>query len=307
MTAPLPTSTALRDTLPGAAGSVSAAAMFYDHHAAVAWLRRGLRGAAHVNPRLAARAATALFCTPLPPKFAARRTAVPAGFAVEQWPFEQASLTLYRPRTAPAQAPVALLAHGWGGHGLQWAALAQRLLAHGLAPVMLDFPAHGRSAGWRTSLPQFARALDYVAQRLAPHSLVAHSLGATAAAFARTRGLAVQRLVLAAPAGSPLGYTRGFATVFGIGETVRAAMQQRIEATQAVLMEQFEAAALAPRLTGPTLVVHDQSDRVNPVADGRLYATAAQSRLLETQGLGHRRLMADPAVLDQISAFVARA
>jgi pimeloyl-ACP methyl ester carboxylesterase len=287
-----------------AAPASHAAAAFYEQHAATRWLRGSLQGMQRLSPGLAARAAQALFCTPLPPKLAARRLAVPAGWTVQRWPFERASLTLYRPHTPPPDAPVVLLAHGWGGHGLQWSALAQRLLERGLAPVLLDFPAHGRSDGWRATLPQFARALDYVAHRLAPHALVAHSLGATAAAYACTRAALVQRLVLAAPAGSPLNFTRGFAAVFGLTEAARSAMQQRIESSEAVLMAQFEAAALAPRLACPVLVVHDQDDRVNPVSDGRLYAEAPAARLVVTRGLGHRRLLADAAVIEQIAAFV---
>ena len=179
---------------PMAAAAPSAAAVFYDTHVATRWLRRGLGGMQRVAPGWAAHVAQALFCTPLPPKWASRRLAVPGGFDVLRWPFEGASLVLYRPRAAAAGMPVVLLAHGWGGSGLQWSALAEGLLARGLAPVMLDFPAHGRADGWRSNLPQFNRALEYVIQRLGVEcgplrAVVAHSLGATAAAMACARGL----------------------------------------------------------------------------------------------------------------------
>lgn len=114
-------------------------------------------------------AAQALFCTPLPPKWVSRRQAAPRGFEVSCWPFEGVSLVLYRPRAVTPDAPVVLRVHGWGGSGLQWSALAEPLLAQGFAPVMLDFPAHGRAEGWRSNLPQFNRALEYVIQRLVLH------------------------------------------------------------------------------------------------------------------------------------------
>lgn len=300
---------------PASPAATSAAALFYDTHAATRWLRRGLGGMQRVSPGWAARAAQALFCTPLPPKWASRRQAVPRGFEVSRWPFEGVSLVLYRPRAVASDAPVVLLVHGWGGSGLQWSALAEPLLAQGFAPVMLDFPAHGRAEGWRSNLPQFNRALEYVIQRLgAPgeqgprplRAVVAHSLGATAAAMACARGAAVQRLVLAAPAGSPLGYLQVFAAVFGLGDTARTAMQLRIESEEAMLMAAWEAHALAPRLALPTLVVHDQQDRVNPFGDGQAYAgLAPQARLFSTSGLGHRRPLRDVQVLAEVTGFVA--
>ena len=296
---------------PMAAAAPSAAAVFYDTHVATRWLRRGLGGMQRVAPGWAAHVAQALFCTPLPPKWASRRLAVPGGFDVLRWPFEGASLVLYRPRAAAAGMPVVLLAHGWGGSGLQWSALAEGLLARGLAPVMLDFPAHGRADGWRSNLPQFNRALEYVIQRLGVEcgplrAVVAHSLGATAAAMACARGAAAERLVLAAPAGSPLTYLRGFAAVFGLGEAVRGAMQLRIESEEAMLMSACEAGALAPRLAMPTLVVHDEEDRINPFSDGQAYAELApRARLFRTSGLGHRRPLRDAQVLAEVMEFVA--
>jgi len=302
-------------SVPVTASAGSAAAVFYDTHAATRWLRRGLGGMQRVSPGWAARAAQALFCTPLPPKWASRRQAVPAGFEVRHWPFEGASLALYRRGDTAPGMPTVLLVHGWGGSGLQWSALADGLLARGLAPVMLDFPAHGRAEGWRSNLPQFNRALEYVVQRLSAEcaggprplrAVVAHSLGATAAAMACARGASVQRLVLTAPAGSPLTYLSGFAAVFGLGEVALRAMQLRIESDEAMLMTAWEAGALAPRLTMPTLVVHDEQDRINPFSDGQAYAELApQARLFSTRGLGHRRPLSDAQVLAEVEEFVA--
>jgi pimeloyl-ACP methyl ester carboxylesterase len=111
------------------------------------------------------RAAVRLFATPLPPKWLQRRTPWDADWHVEQWPFEEASLTLYAQPVAP-HAPVALLVHGWGGHAGQLQPLAEALAQHGLRPVLLEMPAHGRSAGTTSNLPQFARAIEYAVGRL---------------------------------------------------------------------------------------------------------------------------------------------
>jgi len=260
-------------------------------------------------PALGVRAAVRLFCTPLPPKWLQRRRGWDASWRMEPWRFEDCTLTVYAPAAAP-HAPVALLVHGWGGHAGQMLPLANALAAQGLRPVLVDMPAHGRSAGSTSTLPQFARATEYVVQRLQHEGhtvqvLAAHSLGASAAAYAVARGLPVQQLVLVAPPASPRAYTRYFAQVFGLSEPTRAAMQKRIEAREGVLMQQFEPAAAGPRIGVPTLVVHDRGDRINAFADGEAYARAiAHGHLVATDGLGHRKVLKDEAVLDRVAAFV---
>jgi len=259
-------------------------------------------------PGLAVRAAGRLFATPLPPRWLQRSGHWDARWKISHWRFEDAQLTLYAPAAAP-QAPLALLVHGWGGHARQLLPLADALAQQGLRPVLLEMPAHGRSAGGTSNLPQFARAIDYSIACLQQQGdtvavLAAHSLGANAAAYAVSRGVPVQRLVLLAPPASPRAYTRYFAQVFGLSEGTRAAMQQRIEAQEGILMQQFEPRAVAPRIRVPTLVVHDRGDRINAFADGQAFAHAIQgARLLPTEGLGHRRILKDPAVLAQVAVF----
>src|SRR6185369_14360175 len=205
--------------------------------------------------------------------------------------------------------PVVLLVHGWGGDARQMLPLAEALAQQGLRPVLLEMPAHGRSAGTVSNLPQFARAIEYVAARLQQQghrlrAVVAHSLAANAAAYAAGRGLAAERLVLLAPPASPREYTRLFASVFGLTETTRAAMQKLIEAREGVLMPQFEPAAVGPRIPMPTLVVHDRGDSINAFADGVAYAHAIRdAQFVATQGLGHRKILKDARVLGQVAIF----
>jgi len=277
-------------------------------------LRWGLGASQRVWPSLGVRAASRVFRTPLPPKWFYRRQGPGPEWRRETWAFEQAGLGLYHlasQASAVDETPVVLLVHGWGGHAGQMLPLAQAIAAEGLRPVLLELPAHGRSAGWASNLPQFARAIDYVAARLsadghALRSVVAHSLGANALAYAAARGLPAERLVLLAPPASPREYTRYFAQVFGLSEGTRAAMQRRIEAREGILMPQFEPASVGPRIARPTLIVHDRDDRVNRFADGEAFRDAiADARLVATQGWGHRRILQEAQVTDRVRAFVA--
>jgi pimeloyl-ACP methyl ester carboxylesterase len=291
--------------------AVDATAGYYQASASLRLFRVLLGASQKLWPALAVRAAARLFATPLPPKWLQRKGAWDASWQIAHWPFEEVELTLYAQPAAP-HGPVALLVHGWGGHARQMLQLADTLAQQGYRPVLLEMPAHGRSRGSWSNLPQFARAIDYAIGRLQQEGhrvglLAGHSLGANAAAYAMSRGLAVDKLVLLAPPASPRAYTRYFAQVFGLSEATRAAMQRRIEASEGVLMQHFDARAVAPRITVPTLVVHDRDDRINAFADGRAYAHAIQgAQLVATEGLGHRRLLKEPGVLAQVAVFATR-
>lgn len=291
--------------------AVDVTAGYYQASVGLRLFRFALGTSQKVWPALAVRAGVRLFTTPLPPKWLQRKGSWDASWNVAHWAFEQTQLTVYAPAAAP-HGPVALLVHGWGGHARQLLPLAEALAQQGLRPVLVEMPAHGRSAGTASNLPQFARAIDYVAGRLQQEGhrigvLAAHSLGANAAAHAASRGLAIGKLVLLAPPASPRNYTRYFAQVFGLSEPTRAAMQKHIEAREGVLMQHFEPRHVAPRIRVPTLVVHDRGDSINAFADGQAYAHAIQgAQLMATEGLGHRRILKDPAVLAQVAGFAAR-
>jgi pimeloyl-ACP methyl ester carboxylesterase len=295
--------------VPGAArSSQESTAALYQKLPGVGLFRAGLRLAQRVWPSMAVRVAGRLFLTPLPPKWMQRSARSGEGWRIEQWPFESASLAVHS-YWGPADAPVVLLVHGWGGHAAQMRPLADALRERGLRPVIVEMPGHGFSGGMRSTLPQFARALDYVCNRLGQQGskvrmVVAHSLGATAAAYAASRGLSIERLVLLAPAASAPAFTRMFAQVFGLTERTRAAMQARIEARESMLMPLFEAAVAGPRVKVATLVVHDRDDAMNRFADGQAYAdTVPNARLFATEGLGHRKILKDARVLEEVARF----
>lgn len=288
--------------------TLEATSAFYQSSPGVRLFRLALGTSQRLWPALGVRAALRLFGTPLPPKWLSRRAVWDGGWRVDAWPFEDASITLYQRRVAP-HGPVALLLHGWGGHARQMLPLADALADQGLRVVMVEMPAHGRSRGATSNLPQFARVIDYVVARLMQEghhigAVVAHSLAANAAAYAASRGTPMDRLVLLAPPASPHEYTRLFAHVFGLSEGTRAAMQKLIEAREGILMPQFEPDAVGPRIRVPTLVVHDRHDSINRFADGQAYAHAVRgAQLVATEGLGHRKILKDASVIGRVAIF----
>lgn len=276
-------------------------------------LLRGLMGLAQrFAPTLAGRLAFQLFSTPLPLKWRGRSAAVTkaaAGpWAAEHWELMGLRLCTWRHqgRLADAGRPRVLLVHGWAGSAHQMRPLAEQLWNAGYEPLALDMPAHGHSQGWQTHMPQFVQALHAAAQRYGPlHAIVAHSLGAVAAGHAVASGLAAAKLVMIACSAPPRQVLSWFGATFGLGPAGLAALQARLERLGGVRLEAFEPAWLGARLTLPLLLVHDEQDRAAPLAHAQALQRALPAgRLLLTQGLGHRRILADAGVAAAVIAHL---
>jgi pimeloyl-ACP methyl ester carboxylesterase len=205
------------------------------------------------------------------------------------------------------EAPAVLLAHGWGGHAAQMRAFVFSLLAAGYRVIGFDQPAHGLSEGRLTSLVDFADVLAAVAARHTPvQALIAHSLGAAAAGFALSRGLAVRTAVLISPPSDVAGYSRRFARWHWIPEPVRRSMQTAIEERYGVRWEELEIERVAPRIQARALVIHDREDQVIPWRHGERVARAwPGARLHLTEGLGHGRILRDAEVAKTAADFIA--
>jgi pimeloyl-ACP methyl ester carboxylesterase len=299
--------------------SLKSTTQFYGHMGfAMRAVRTLLRGGQALGPWIGVPLARRIFLTPLPLKWMQKRKSWDAGWRIERSPFENVSITLYRyekdAKPTPQSMPTALLVHGWGGQAGQMLPIAKALIAQGIAPIILETPAHGRNAGATTAIPQFARAVEFAVAKLASegittHALVGHSAGATACAFAATRITEANapsfKLVMIAAPERPQQYTEWFAQIFGLSESTRAAMQMRIEAHHRVQFHQFDFAELAPKITAATLVVHDANDPLHASAAARVFAgEVKRGEFLETTGLGHTKILRDRGVGERIAVFL---
>jgi pimeloyl-ACP methyl ester carboxylesterase len=202
--------------------------------------------------------------------------------------------------------PAVILMHGWGGSSAQLGRLVPPLLQRGFSVVGLDAPAHGRTPGRRASLPEFARALAAVAQAVGPvHALVGHSLGAAAAALAVSGGVVAQRLVLVGVAADPARWARIFAARFGIPPAVMDSMGRSSERRLRFRWSELHVGRLLHAFGGRVLFVHDRDDRETRWSEAfDVAAHLADTRVVLTAGLGHRRILAHAGVAGLIAEFV---
>jgi pimeloyl-ACP methyl ester carboxylesterase len=211
------------------------------------------------------------------------------------------------------EGPVVYLVHGWGGWRWQLDGFVAPLVGAGYRVVAFDTPSHGGSdpgpeGPGRGTILEFADALVAVVAANGPaHAVIAHSLGATAAAFAIRRGLAVEQAAFVAPMADPLPYTRTFAGRLGFGERIRTRLVDRLERRVGLPLSAFDVPAMAGQAaTPPLLLVHDRLDTETAWSDSAAIAASwPRSRLVTTSGLGHRRILRAPAVIAEVTGFVA--
>jgi pimeloyl-ACP methyl ester carboxylesterase len=203
------------------------------------------------------------------------------------------------------EGPTVLLVHGWSGSVGQMTPFVSPLRRRGFRVVAHSAPAHGASGGTTTHVPEMARAVAVVARRFGPlHAIVAHSIGATAAARAVQGGAAVGRLAFVAPGTGPAGWVARFARAAGLTR-IRARLVAAIEARAGARLEELELAAIAPTLHVPVLAIHDGDDPLVSFEDARRAVGAMPSgHLVETSGLGHFRILREHAVVREIAAFI---
>jgi pimeloyl-ACP methyl ester carboxylesterase len=255
-----------------------------------------------VAPGIAARWAETIFCTP-------PRNEPRSG--------EEAFLASGRRFTVQGEGqdlavwewgagPTVVLVHGWGGRAGRFGALTQALGEGGFRVVAYDAPAHGRSTGRSSSLPEFARALRAVGDAVGPlHGLVGHSLGGAAATLALRDGLRAERIVLLAAPADVTRFSTAFADHLRLPAGTRAVMRRNLETRLQIRWDELHLPTIARSLTAAALVLHDRGDEDVPYAQGEEIAAAwPGARLIATAGLGHRGLLRDPDTVRETVAFL---
>jgi pimeloyl-ACP methyl ester carboxylesterase len=200
--------------------------------------------------------------------------------------------------------PLVILAHGWAGSGGQFSALKPLLLENGFRVAAFDAPGHGSSPGKFSNAGQFARLIAAIHREHGPTlTVIGHSLGGLAAAMTvpevRPRGM-----VLVCPMPSFEFALDQYQSHLSFGAGVKERIARRVE--DAVQVKR-EFGKLEPALESktPTLLIHDETDRVVPVSASReLRQRYPHIQYLETHNLGHSRLLRDSQVHQQILSFV---
>jgi pimeloyl-ACP methyl ester carboxylesterase len=263
-----------------------------------------MRGLSTVAPGLASMAAEQLFVTVFPHKRPRREDVWADGASRISIPSPHGDLAAWVWGDGPKTV---LLVHGWAGRGLQLGAFVEPLADAGYRVVAYDGPAHGESPGRRTNIFKLTEGLMAVADAIGPVSgVIAHSLGTTAVLLAASRfGFKPDRFIAVSPMASTRTMTEHYSRMTGFSPAVVEEMRARLERSVGFRWDEIEPLNLASAFETETLVIHDHDDLELPASEGEALARrmpAADTVL--TEGLGHRRILRDPAVVAAAMDFI---
>jgi pimeloyl-ACP methyl ester carboxylesterase len=264
-----------------------------------------------VSPRKAGKWGANLWHTPAPYHMTRREQTLIEVAGKRRVPFKesayQSSLSSYYTIYSWGKGPLVLLVHGWGGSGSQMAGLAQPLAQAGYQVLAFDALAHGDASGKKTDLMEMTDVIkDLDAKCNGFHAIIAHSMGAIAAAVAVHDGVRAQRLVTCAAAASLDYYIKRFtrqirASNRTIGRIVFN-MNNRFKRN----INELSLIHLAPKLGVPALIVHDEhDDQVDHREAIALSKCWPGSRVLLTKHLGHTSLLHDAKTIRKVVDFIA--
>ncbi|MBK3570867.1 alpha/beta hydrolase [Streptomyces sp. MBT62] len=216
-------------------------------------------------------------------------------------------------RWGSGERPV-LLAHGWQSRGTCFARFVPGLLDAGYSPVAYDAPAHGDATGSTTHVLAFR---EVIGQLAAEHgefeAIISHSVGVMASVLALRSGVSARRLVAISQVGEFTFLFDQFCGQLGLRPKLREELRHRIETRifpgEKDIWQRFSTTYEPSGVTVPILVVHDEDDRMVGVDQAHRMAEVFgdQARLVTTQGLGHRRILDDPGVVEYTLDFVTAA
>ncbi|WP_446041108.1 alpha/beta hydrolase [Streptomyces sp. SID1121] len=273
-------------------------------------LRVTLNTASLVAPRLAGRLALAVFRTP------AGRSRLRPGEAELLAEARPGRLTVKGKTVLTYQwgdgtRPV-LLVHGWASRAARFAPFVTALRERGFTVVAFDAPGHGGSGGRHTDLLEYGDIIRRLDRRHGTfEAVIAHSYGVLATLVALREGVGARRVVGIAGVARYGYFVDGFCALLGLRDPANRALRVAVERFlfpgESDIWRRFDTAWQPGRTGAALLLFHDDTDDMVPVDQSRSTADAygARARLVVTHGLGHRRILADPAVVAEATDFVA--
>lgn len=273
-----------------------------------------------IAPRLAGRVAFELFCRtadPAKPSAAEARVLQRAAGFMQEARLHRLTVGRtcvaaheFRPASNRWSATV-LVIHGWKSRTAHMRAIIDGYRNAGVRVIAIDLPGHGASAGRRLNMANAVAAVQMAEQWFGPfHALVGHSFGGAVAVNAAVGSVVgvekvrAQRLVLiAAPSSLPMIFT-DFGRFLNLGPRTQTAIADLVHRIAGQPLHAYTGEVQLSEHPIETLVLHAADDKEVAPAHAEGYARAGDHvRLAWVNGLGHRRVLADPSVVVQAVDF----
>ncbi len=203
-----------------------------------------------------------------------------------------------------------LLVHGWSGRGTQLYKIADELLKNNYSTVSFDAPAHGKSESKNTIMVEFIESILEIDRKFGPFdAVIGHSLGGMALMNALNSGLKTNKIVTIGSANVVLDIFIDFVKKIEMNPKQVELLRLYFEKKYNKTMDSLSSYNNVSKIEIPILVIHDENDDEIPVADAREISKyfnpeVSRGKLMITKGLGHRKILGDENVINEIINFV---
>ena len=204
------------------------------------------------------------------------------------------------------EGPVVILSHGWSSRGSQMASLAMAIADAGFQAVAIDFTAHGDSGGKVVHFDNMSKDLFALSQQFDEvYAMVGHSAGGVMSMAAREFGFKAQRYAIMGAPVAPYPALEAIRKLLKATDAVVEKCQHVFAAHLGLTWDELERGRAFYHGDGPLLLIYDTQDEEVPVEQGKkIQGLWKNSRLVITEGLGHRKLMWDPKVIQEVVSFL---
>lgn len=259
-----------------------------------------------VSPSLTTKFAAKLFTTPIRHKLPKRelhmeRESVQKSILV---PEIQKEIVVYEYGKSNKKI---LLVHGWSGRGTQLVKIADELLKMGYMTISFDAPAHGKSKGNSSIMIEFIASILEIEKQYGPFEFaIGHSLGGMSVLNAIKQNLQIKKAVIIGSGDIIQDIIDDFICKLQLKPEFGIKLRNHFEAKFGGKMDDYSAYKAAEKTEVPVLIIHDKDDDdVSVKAAYNIQKHLKQSEIMITEGLGHRKILGDEAVIQKIKEFIS--
>ncbi|MCX2680826.1 alpha/beta hydrolase [Galbibacter sp. EGI 63066] len=201
-----------------------------------------------------------------------------------------------------------LLVHGWSGRGTQLVKIADKFLEMEYNTVSFDAPAHGKAPGKVSNMSEFIEAVMEIEKKYGPfEAAVGHSLGGMTLLNAVKNGLDIKSMVIIGSGDIVTDIVFDFTEKLELKKEVGLHMKNVFDVKIGRDIDEFSASVSAKEVDIPVLVIHDKNDMDVPISSAHnIHNNLKNSKLLVTEGFGHRKILGNNEVIEQLSRFIEK-
>jgi len=201
---------------------------------------------------------------------------------------------------------IVLISHGWADSSHSFQQMILSLTNQGYLVAALDHIGHGKSSGNKAHLLSFIETMDLLLgkfheERLQVEAIIGHSMGAFATLNLPRYQLQGKKIILIS---TPVNFFESmFAKIerFGISRKLTQKLLDSISRPYGIKWQQLALEHNVDKLDLDITFIHDRLDKQAPFSDIKRLVETQSTSLIETEGLGHSRILGDTNVIRNIS------